>query len=1222
MRPRFLEIEGLQSFKEVQKIDFDHLSETGIFGIFGPTGSGKSTVLDAITLALYGKVHRATNGTQGIINSGQNTVKVSFTFDILKGGNRKTYKVERTYSRKKGTENSCEAKVARLIEITEAGELPVVDKHGEVSGRVEELLGLKHEDFTRAVVLPQNKFQEFLFLKNADKSKMLERIFYLEEYGRQLNEKVSSKISGIKNKLSGVQGALSMLGDASDNAIAEADQRLKDSQILMEKVSEEFKLLETRFVEAKEIWGLVSELNFVMGKEQEHLSAQGDISDKRVLLERAKKADSLIELIEKYNENLKNLTETEELLKEINIKLPESSKELENTKILYEKTVKQAEMEKPKLIERKTKLINALEIKKEILDIDKKIFEMRINFKSIKEKITSQGIEIEKAVTDAKKAEANTSSYKAKIEELSITSEYRNDIQNGVRLEDELKAALKNMEMYKFQFNELFSKVSELDKKQKISIEAVRVLKVNLEVLNFEEANHVKEKPCDRDEITYSIENYHSLKALIVNLKSKKIFIDSIKSKTENTKDSLENRQIILKEALVSRNNIDAEKYNYSQEIQKLKKLIQKNSAYMLAKSLTDGEECPVCGSTSHPVLASEEIDIGVTELEQRLKLLEHSQIESETALRNAENNCIALTEQVKTIEQQLIQFNMEYLAGEKEYQDQLRKLPKDLQEISIEELEAEIEKIDKENSRKLNALGEWEIKNENFKSSILKLKDELSKKLVEENGVKAEMQVNSENLSQIEKSEAEAAQVYNERNLLYSDFLKKYNIQEASTKLKQISENDKMAESIFTQIDQQQEAYREVKERIDALEIGRQQLTTSLTEIETDGKHLKAQKDEKELKIKELCFGGLQELITDSNIDSKAKEEVDVEVEVEICLIEEKIEELYKAEKQLLSTLKNSEEHFNRINMRKNTLENQRDIYKKTQETEKDRLLKTIIEKGFVDKEEVQKAILAKEQQKNLNEAIENYDKEDRNLHAQKNMISKKLDKRNISEEEWNKIEQSFKEKNSEREKSVSGYEVTKNIYFTIKDRHDKWRILNKDYRELSRKEDQLDQIKTLLKGNSFIEYIAEERLRYIAQEASETLGVMTKFRYVLELDSDCGFVIRDNANGGVHRMVSSLSGGETFLTSLSLALALSKQIQLKGQSPLEFFFLDEGFGTLDSNLLDTVIDSLEKLSSKERVIGLISHVPELRNRISRRLVIEPPTSTGAGSVIRIEKA
>jgi len=76
-----------------------------------------------------------------------------------------------------------------------------------------------------------------------------------------------------------------------------------------------------------------------------------------------------------------------------------------------------------------------------------------------------------------------------------------------------------------------------------------------------------------------------------------------------------------------------------------------------------------------------------------------------------------------------------------------------------------------------------------------------------------------------------------------------------------------------------------------------------------------------------------------------------------------------------------------------------------------------------------------------------------------------------------------------------------------------------------------------------------------------------------------------------------------------------------LKGQSPLEFFFLDEGFGTLDSNLLDNVLDSLERLSDKERVIGVISHVPEMRARISRRLIVTPPSEDGAGSKVKVER-
>ncbi|NJD03879.1 MAG: hypothetical protein FIA99_15050, partial [Ruminiclostridium sp.] len=91
MRPRLLEIEGLQSFRDRQKIDFNSLGETGLFGIFGPTGSGKSTVLDAITFALYGRVKRAERGTQGIINTNMETAKVSFVFELLKDGSRKIY---------------------------------------------------------------------------------------------------------------------------------------------------------------------------------------------------------------------------------------------------------------------------------------------------------------------------------------------------------------------------------------------------------------------------------------------------------------------------------------------------------------------------------------------------------------------------------------------------------------------------------------------------------------------------------------------------------------------------------------------------------------------------------------------------------------------------------------------------------------------------------------------------------------------------------------------------------------------------------------------------------------------------------------------------------------------------------------------------------------------------------------------------------------------------
>ena len=126
-----------------------------------------------------------------------------------------------------------------------------------------------------------------------------------------------------------------------------------------------------------------------------------------------------------------------------------------------------------------------------------------------------------------------------------------------------------------------------------------------------------------------------------------------------------------------------------------------------------------------------------------------------------------------------------------------------------------------------------------------------------------------------------------------------------------------------------------------------------------------------------------------------------------------------------------------------------------------------------------------------------------------------------------------------------------------------------------------------------------------------------MTGGKYFLKYD-DKEFKVGDNLNGGALRVVKTLSGGETFLVSLSLALSLSGAICAQSQRPIEFFFLDEGFGTLDEKLVDTVMDVLGKLS-KSFSVGLISHVEELKRRIEYKAVVTGATETH-GSTVKIE--
>ena len=148
-------------------------------------------------------------------------------------------------------------------------------------------------------------------------------------------------------------------------------------------------------------------------------------------------------------------------------------------------------------------------------------------------------------------------------------------------------------------------------------------------------------------------------------------------------------------------------------------------------------------------------------------------------------------------------------------------------------------------------------------------------------------------------------------------------------------------------------------------------------------------------------------------------------------------------------------------------------------------------------------------------------------------------------------------------------------------------------------------------------MEFVAEEYLETVAVNAGSRLLSLTGGRYFLRHRG--AFYVGDNFNGGAERPVYTLSGGETFLVSLSLALALGAEICARSLRPIEFFFLDEGFGTLDEALVDVVMDSLEKLRGEHFSIGVISHVGELKNRIDRKLIVEKATEEH-GSVIQTQ--
>jgi exonuclease SbcC len=164
------------------------------------------------------------------------------------------------------------------------------------------------------------------------------------------------------------------------------------------------------------------------------------------------------------------------------------------------------------------------------------------------------------------------------------------------------------------------------------------------------------------------------------------------------------------------------------------------------------------------------------------------------------------------------------------------------------------------------------------------------------------------------------------------------------------------------------------------------------------------------------------------------------------------------------------------------------------------------------------------------------------------------------------------------------------------------------------------LGRFKTLadeLQANHFMAYVLEESMVRLADLASVELLRISDGRYSLVPDKG-GFDVIDHHNADERRSVATLSGGETFLASLALALALAGSVRdLAGSSAaarLEAIFIDEGFGALDPETLGVVLDALERLREGERMVGVISHVDELAQRIPQGLVV---TKNGGISTI-----
>ena len=417
MKPIRLELKEFGPYKN-EIIEWDKIINEPIFLITGKTGSGKSTLFDAITYALYNK----TTGGKDIASLRTKTAldkdKTQVNFDFELSG--KKYRIERTLAYlKAGNKNLTSGKVA-LMQYTDEKLVVISSKEQEVKEKVEELIGLDDKQFCQIIILPQGKFKEFLLSKSSEKKETLRSLFntyFYQKFVEQLQEQAKKLDSSHKQK--------------------EKELITRFEQFDIEEELTKFEYLKDENFE--EILGIInSQEETIKNEKKELLKLERSFSkEKEKFIELSKLNDKFIQL--KNNKlELANLSEKEDYYKSLRLEV-EKLKELQKSK--------------DKIIEYSTLLNKQSQLRKLekdlLIDTDKYKLDLENN-KKLQLELNAQKDNIEelrKETVDYKffynnfnelnSAKANIEIYSKTLEELALKKETYKELDSRLKVSKE-----------------------------------------------------------------------------------------------------------------------------------------------------------------------------------------------------------------------------------------------------------------------------------------------------------------------------------------------------------------------------------------------------------------------------------------------------------------------------------------------------------------------------------------------------------------------------------------------------------------------------------------------------------------------------------------------------------------------------------------------------------------------------------------------------------------
>ena len=1212
-----LSFENINSLKGAWTIDFQAPDfRSGIFAIVGPTGSGKTTILDAICLALYGHTPRIGSITQNaneVMNRDCDSCRSSLEFQTLSGRYRATW------SQKKQKNFDKTGKYGQVVSTMEKFEdgcwIPITDGSKVTSKKqeVQKIIGLSFDQFKRSVMLSQGDFAAFLKSKPNERAQTLEQITGTQIYSL-LSTKVYDLAEEQKKLFEDKQREVELSPVLDDAVVLTKQEQLKG-------ITEEAKVLETQIskIEKESRWiSETAELRnqFLRVKaELERLKEnRNEFFRKENVVRLAEHAQNILPifntLIDKQSLREDSIKEKSAAENEL-VNATKSLKEKDFNFKAAEEALNNENLQKPK----KLALFSQIEF------LDAEISPLIKSSRLAQE----EKIKLENETSDCKDHLNKAKEDIRKLEEdrEKRDHERKEDIKGAFlyQRKDELRDCKITAETLSAALADAegkADKASETVKSQEKEAEALRIRKEK--IASVIEADKVLLKEAEKrlseildgktlDELTQEQLSFSEQIPLLEAVKS------ALKAVCDQ-KEEIVRQEDVMQRDSAELDNWSSKKEGYEKEIQsltsrqeELEALVQIDELTKVRAELKEGEPCPVCGSLEHPFAAN--LPPEVATAKERLAVVKEESTDLQKNQKEADRKIDVLKDRILVSEKRLKELRKNLDLAEEELTLKCGRAGLTREGVTEEAAAVLITKKESlliDIKKRIAKARDAESKAAAAKEKIAGTTEELHRAEMVFSNAQTKFESAKSLLAQAqtgrEKARTELEQFWRKTAKEYGSVI---------TDGELFAHNPELFKRWIAKAAKYEELLESCREIENSLAIKKGTLPGLVESVERLEKSSREKSDQAAELQTELKTKQLQR---DKLFGTKL-------VEIERKAYERLLSQLAEAKDQAYENLSKARSVQAAAEQRLKTAEQRSAEAEKNLLSAKTEWTDALKKEKFESEEDWRRARLDSEAINALHKEITDYKAQSRSAADRFSEADKKLaekESQKLTDKSLEVLEAEKREASAEKEKLLEQKGELQKELKTDEEARIKRAGIEDELKKLKHQVAVWDRLNTLVgssSGDKYRRYVQSLVLLTLLKNANVELTKLHSRYRLAKGGGDMEIKVIDSDLADQERPTDNLSGGETFIVSLALALGLAQMAS--NNVRIDSLFLDEGFGTLDDDSLEKALNALSSLNAQGKTVGLISHVDQIKERIPSKIVVKRSAQPG---VSRLEGA